>query len=147
MLNTAVVLGVINWSVTPGIIYLYLEKKPSALLRHGAPFQTWDLPVSIKVVRDRILKQDKGDRAFVDLLLMARSLGDSGLETLEVACDLTLQTGVISSAIVLNEMRRLIEAAKPKPLTDIPPSVPTLTLEPLADCSRYDTLRSARHVH
>ena len=89
----------------------------------------------------------QGDRAFVDLLLMARSLGDSGLETLEVACDLTLQTGVISSAIVLNEMRRLIEAAKPKPLTDIPPSVPTLTLEPLADCSRYDTLRSARHVH
>jgi len=123
------------------------EKAQCTLLRHGAPFQTWDLPVSIKVVRDRILKQDKGDRAFVDLLLMARSLGDSGLETLEVACDLTLQTGVISSAIVLNEMRRLIEAAKPKPLTDIPPSVPTLTLEPLADCSRYDTLRSARHVH
>ena len=83
-------------------------------LRHGAPFQSWDLPLSIKVVRDRILKQDKGDRAFVDLLLMARSLGDSGLETLEVACDLTLQTGVISAAIVLNEMRRLTEAAKPK---------------------------------
>jgi transposase len=122
-----------------------LEKKPGAL-RHGAPFQTWDLPVSIKVVRDRILKQDKGDRAFVDLLLMARSLGDSGLETLEVACDLTLQTGVMSAAIVLNEMRRLTEAAKPKPLHDTP-STPTLTLEPLADCSRYDTLRSARHVH
>lgn len=46
-----------------------LEKKPGAL-RHGAPFVTWDLPVSIKVVRDRILKQDKGDRAFVDLLLI-----------------------------------------------------------------------------
>jgi hypothetical protein len=122
-----------------------LEKKPGAL-RHGAPFQSWDLPVSIKVVRDRILKQDNGDRAFVDLLLMARSLGDSGLETLEVACDLTLQTGVMSAAIVLNEMRRLTEAAKPKPLHDTP-STPTLTLEPLADCSRYDTLRSARHVH
>jgi len=48
-----------------------LEKKPGAL-RHGAPFVTWDLPVPIKVVRDRILKQDKGDRAFVELLLMAR---------------------------------------------------------------------------
>ena len=87
-----------------------LEKKPGAL-RHGAPFQTWDLPVPIKVIRDRILKQDKGDRAFVDLLLMARSLRDNGLETLEVACDLTLQTGIMSSAIVLNEMRRLTEAA------------------------------------
>ncbi|MFZ2168208.1 MAG: IS21 family transposase [Methylococcaceae bacterium] len=65
-----------------------LEKKPGAL-RHGAPFVTWDLPVSIKVVRDCILKQDKGDRAFVDCLLMARDLGDSGLDALDVACDLT----------------------------------------------------------
>jgi hypothetical protein len=52
----------------------------------------------------------------------------------------------MSAAIVLNEMRRLTEAAKPKPLHDTP-SAPTLTLEPLADCSRYDTLRNARHVH
>lgn len=123
-----------------------LEKKPGAL-RHGAPFVTWDLPVAIKVVRDRILKQDKGDRAFVDLLLMARDLGEAGLDTLDVACDLTLQTGVISAAIVLNEMRRLTEAAQPKPLANTLASTPTLTLEPVADCSRYDTLRSARHVH
>ncbi|MFZ2168918.1 MAG: hypothetical protein WAW61_04690 [Methylococcaceae bacterium] len=115
-------------------------------LRHGAPFQSWDLPLAIKVVRDRILKQDKGDRAFVDLLLMTRSLGDSGLETLDVACDLTLQTGIMSAAIVLNEMRRLTEAAKPKPLHDSS-SIPALTLKPVADCSRYDTLRSERHVH
>jgi transposase len=123
-----------------------LQKKPGAL-RHGAPFQTWELAVPIKVVRDRLLKQDQGDRAFVDLLLMARSLGDCGLETLEVACDLTLQTGVISAAIVLNEMRRLTDAAKPKALQDLPLSTPTLTVEPVADCSRYDTLRSLRHVH
>jgi len=125
---------------------LVLEKKPGAL-RHGAPFVSWDLPVAIKVVRDRILKQDKGDRAFVDCLLMARDLGDTGLDALEVACDLTLQTGVISAAIVLNEMRRLTEAAKPKVLDSTPASVPTLTLEPMADCSRYDSLRSVRHVH
>ncbi|MGZ8916419.1 MAG: IS21 family transposase [Methylobacter sp.] len=123
-----------------------LEKKPGAL-RHGAPFQTWDLPVPIKVVRDRILKQEQGDRAVVDLLLMAKDLGDNGLDALEVACDLTLQTGVISAAIVLNEMRRLTEAAKPKALDETPASTPTLTLEPVADCSRYDSLRSTRHVH
>ena len=98
------------------------------------------------MIRDRILKQDKGDRAFVDLLLRARSLGDSGLETLEVAGDLTLQTGSMSAAIVLKEMRRLTEAAKPKPLHDTP-SIPALTLEPVADCSHYDTLRSAHPVH
>jgi hypothetical protein len=123
-----------------------LEKKPGAL-RHGAPFQNWDLPVSIKVVKDRILKQAKGDQAFVDLLLMARTLGDSGLETLEVACDLTLETGIISAAIVLNEMRRLTETAKPQSLNYTPSSTPKLTLEPIADCSRYDLLRSVRHVH
>lgn len=122
-----------------------LEKKPGAL-RHGAPFVRWDLPVAVKVVRDRILKQAKGDRAFVDLLLMARDLGGHGLEALEVACDLTLQTGVISAAIVLNEMRRLTEAARPKPL-DASAAMPALALEPVADCRRYDSLRSVRHAH
>jgi hypothetical protein len=35
---------------------------------------TWDLPVPM-VVLDCILKQSKGDRAFLDLLLIARDLG------------------------------------------------------------------------
>jgi hypothetical protein len=39
-----------------------LEKKPGAL-RHGVPFQRWDLPVPIRTVRDRILTQEHGDRA------------------------------------------------------------------------------------
>jgi len=123
-----------------------LEQKPGAL-RHGAPFQQWDLPTPIRIVRDRLLKQDKGDRAFVELLLMARSLGENGLETLEVACDLTLQTGVIAAAIVLNEMRRLTEAARPKALQDLPASIPTLQIEVQADCSRYDSLRRSCYEH
>ena len=123
-----------------------LEKKPGAL-RHGAPFQQWDLPVPIRIVRDRILKQDKGDRAFVELLLMARALSEAGLETLEVACDLVLQTGIIAAPIVLNEMRRLSEAARPRILQDIALSTPVLQIEPKADCSRYDSLRRTRHDH
>ncbi len=123
-----------------------LDKKPGAL-RHGVPFVNWDLPVAIKIVRDRILKQEKGDRAFVDLLLMTRDLGDDGLDALEVACDLTIQTGVISAAIVLNEMRRLTETITPKALNDTPASIPILTVEPTADCHRYDSLRRMRHVH
>jgi hypothetical protein len=51
-----------------------LERKQGAL-RNGAPFRDWDLPQSIQLVRDRILKQPKGDRAFVELLLMAREAG------------------------------------------------------------------------
>ena len=123
-----------------------LEKKPGAL-RHGAPFQSWDLPASIRIVRDRILKQPQGDRAFVDCLLMARELDNKGLETLEVACDLTLATGVITSAIVLNEMRRLTESARPKALDKTTHTLPKLRTEPVADCSRYDSLRSIHHVH
>jgi len=123
-----------------------LEKKPGAL-RHGAPFQQWDLPASIRVVRDRLLKQAKGDRAFVELLLMARSLGETGLETLEVACDLTLQTGIVAASIVLNEMRRLTEATRPKTLSGMALSLPTLQLEIQAGCSRYDSLRTLQHEH
>lgn len=123
-----------------------LEKKPGAL-RHGAPFQDWDLPAPIRVVRDRILKQPKGDRAFVDCLIMARDLGEKGIEVLEVACDLTLGTGIITSAIVLNEMRRLTEEAKPKPLDAAQHGLPTLSVEPAADCSRYDSLRGIPYVH
>jgi len=122
------------------------EKKPGAL-RHGAPFQQWDLATPIRIVRARILKQDKGDRAFVELLLMARSLGETGLETLEVACDLTLQTGIIAAAIVLNEMRRLTEAARPKTLQSLSASIPTLQIEVQADCSRYDSLRGRRYEY
>jgi hypothetical protein len=103
--------------------------------------------VSIGVIRDRLLKQEKGDRAFVELLLMARGLGGIGLETLEVACDLTLQTGVITAAIVLNEMRRLSEATRPKTLASIALTIPTLRMEPIANCSRYDSLREHRYDH
>ncbi len=118
-----------------------LEKKPGTL-RHGAPFQSWDLPVPIRVVRDRILKQSKGDRAFVELLLLAREVG---LEVLEVACELTLETGVITAPLVLNAMRRLSAPSRPQPLDGAP--APPLHTEPLADCSRYDSLREVSHVH
>ncbi|MFL1495519.1 Mu transposase domain-containing protein [Pseudomonas antarctica] len=46
-----------------------LEKKPGAL-RNGAPFVEWDLPASIKHVRERLHKQPRGDRAFVEFLLL-----------------------------------------------------------------------------
>ena len=86
-------------------------------------------------------------RANTALLLMARELGGSGLETLEVACDLTLQSGVICSAVVVNAMQRLTEASRPKTLESANTSIPQLTLEPIADCGRYDSLRRVTYVH
>ena len=81
-----------------------LEKKPGAL-RNGAPFVSWELPKPICLVRDEILKQPRGDRAFVELLMLA---GEAGLEALTVACELTLEAGVVNAPIVMNELRRLI---------------------------------------
>lgn len=117
-----------------------LEKKPGAL-RHGAPFVQWELPQAIQRVRDRILKQPKGDRAFVELLLMAR---EAGLDVLQVACELALENGVVSTAVVLNEMRRLI--APPQPTTLNLPDQLQLKNAPQANCARYDDLRGSHHV-
>lgn len=117
-----------------------LERKPGAL-RNGTPFREWDLPRSIQLVRDRILKQPKGDRAFVELLLMAR---DVGLEPLEVACDLVLDGNVVTASVVMNAMQRLV--APMQPVTMNVPDMLKLEAEPLADCGRYDRLRGVSHV-
>lgn len=42
-------------------------------LRNGVPFVEWDLPAAIQQVRERLLKQPRGDRAFVELLLVVRA--------------------------------------------------------------------------
>lgn len=117
-----------------------LEKKPGAL-RHGAPFVTWDLPLPIRNVRDRLLTQPKGDRAFVELLQLAR---EAGLEALQVACELSLETGVVTGAVVMNELRRLL-APQPPARISLPEQL-QLRSEPLADCARYDQLRGGAHV-
>ena len=118
-----------------------LERKPGAL-RHGAPFLGWDLPVSIKRVRDRLLKQPQGDKAFVEVLVMAK---EAGLETMETACALTLETGVVNASVVINELRRLLEPPRVKTLTAAESL--SLHVEPAADCSRYECLLRGRYVH
>lgn len=117
-----------------------LEKKPGAL-RHGAPFQDWDLPEPVQQVRKRLLQQAQGDRAFVDCLLLARA---HGLEALETACELVLESGIVSGSIIQNEMRRLTEPFRPKELTA--GQYLQLNREPQADYQRYDHLLGVHHV-
>jgi transposase len=119
-----------------------LDKKPGAL-RDGAPFVTWDLPRPIITVRDRILKQPKGDRAFVELLMLA---GEAGLEALTVACELALESNVINAPVVMNALRRLLSPPRPVTTITIPDGI-ALTMEPVANCHRYDYLLGAGHVH
>lgn len=56
-----------------------------------------------------------------------------------------LANSIIATAIVMNEMRRLNEVARPKTLRSIT-QAPTLQIEPKADCSRYDNLRRMRMI-
>ena len=118
-----------------------LEKKPGAL-RHGIPFQTWDLPEAIQRVRKKLLRQSKGDKAFVDCLLLAKEVG---VDAFEIACELALKSGVVTGSIVLNEMRRLTEPNRSQELTVCHHF--KLTEEPKADFQRYDHLLGAHHVH
>lgn len=112
--------------------------KPGAI-RHGVPFQ--ELPAPILAVRDKILRQPKGDRAFVELLLAVQ---EHGLEVLQVACELALEYGTPSAAIVMNEVRRLVDPPPPVPLAT---GQWHLSLEPVANCSRYDELLGDVYVH
>jgi hypothetical protein len=117
-----------------------LETKPGAL-RHGQPFIEWQLPLAIVAVRTFLLKQPKGDRAFADLLLAARS---SGLEALDVACQLALEHGHPHASVVLNELRRLTEPMH-RPIMEVPVAL-ILRNEPTANCGRYDSLLGGCHV-
>jgi hypothetical protein len=52
------------------------------------------------------MKHPKGDRAFVELLMVA---GETELDALTVACELALESGSVTGPVVLNELRRLME--------------------------------------
>jgi hypothetical protein len=92
-------------------------------------------------VRDRILKQPTENRAFVELLMMACEVGP---EPLQVACELVLGGNVVTAAVVMNEMRRLVAPSTPNPL--LVPDMLKRQTEPRADCSRYDHLRGGSHA-
>lgn len=105
-------------------------------------FVQWDLPKPIQRVREHLLKQPKGDRDFVELLIAA---GEAGLEALTVACELALEYGAVNAPVILNELRRLISPDRPASIQLVERIA--LSVEPLADCERYDHLRGACHVH
>jgi len=116
-----------------------LERKPGAL-RNGAPFVQWELPAPIAAVKAKLMKQPKGDRAVVEILLALR---EHGSELLCVACELTLEQHTVSAAVVLNHVHRL-KAPFPMAALQVPEHL-SLVHEPQADCARYDQLRVASH--
>jgi transposase len=113
-----------------------LTRKPGAM-RNGAPFKGWILPGALGRVRQKLRSAEDGDRQMVKIL--AAVLSD-GLAEVEVACAEALSAGLCSSDVVLNVLSRQRPPAFPAAIQV--PSALTLRHEPVADCARYDTLRS-----
>ena len=115
-----------------------LARKPGAL-RNGAPFRDWQLPPALATVRTRLGRGDAADRQFVGVL--AAILTD-GLEAVEAACREALASGTCSRDVILNILARRHDVT-PAPTVTVPAAL-TLSIEPAADCGRYDRLRAVR---
>jgi hypothetical protein len=113
-----------------------LARKPGAL-RNGAPFKHWVLPRAIEKVRARLRAAADGDRQMVEILAAAMT---DGLLAVEAACAEALENGVHSADVVINILARRRDPEPPAPIAT--PATLRLRLAPVADCARYDSLRS-----
>jgi hypothetical protein len=113
-----------------------LARKPGAL-RNGAPFRDWVLPAALERVRRRLAGSDDGDRQMVAILSAVLT---DGLPAVEAACAQAMSEGVHSSDVIINILTRHRD---PGPTaTILTPDALTLRHTPIADCGRYDQLRS-----
>jgi hypothetical protein len=89
-------------------------------------------------VRRRLKAADDGDRQMVSILTAVLS---DGLDAVETACQQALAENACSSSVILNILARRRDPAPA--VTILTPDALRLTIEPRADCARYDSLRRA----
>ena len=121
----------------PGHYVPVLARKPGAL-RNGAPFKDWVLPAGLDRVRRKLAGSNDGDRQMVKIL--AAVLSDR-LPAVEAACVQALAEGVHSADVILNILARQRDPGPSAPI--MTPAALRLRHAPVADCARYDQLRSA----
>ena len=114
-----------------------LARKPGAL-RNGAPFKDWVLPPGLERIRRKLAGSADGDRQMVSILTTVLS---DGLPAVEAACQEALREGVHSADVVINILARQREPAPAASITT--PEALRLQHTPVADCTRYDSLRRA----
>jgi hypothetical protein len=107
-------------------------------LRNGAPFKDWELPAGLAEVRSRLKSHVDGDRQFVKIL---GAVLEHGLAAVEAACAEALEAGIASGDVILTVLARRRQPVLPPSITT--PDALRLKFEPVADCSRYDSLRRA----
>jgi hypothetical protein len=113
-----------------------------AWLRHaptwhnGAPFKNWVLPSGLARVRRKLRGSNDGDRQMAKVLAAVQTDGHSNVE---VACAEALDQGTHSADVILNILSR--KRVTPPPMTIMTPEALRLRHVPIADCTRYDSLR------
>jgi hypothetical protein len=96
------------------------------------------LPGGLDRVRRKLAGSADGDRQMVSILTAVLS---DGLPAVEAACQEALREGVHSADVVINILARRRE---PPPVAPVmTPAALQLLHAPIADCTRYDTLRRA----
>ena len=94
----------------------------------GAPFVNWQLPDAMLRIKDPDMKGQGGDRAFVDLLMLAQ---EHGIETVAAAGDLAVEQNALrlpAILTVINQRGELIRV----PLAQNS-DYPRLTMRPQAN--------------
>jgi hypothetical protein len=89
-------------------------------------------------IRRKLSGSADGDRQMVKVLA---AVLEDGLPTVEAACAETLEHGVHSADVILNILARRRDPGPP--LTILTPDALKLQHAPLADCAKYDQLRSS----
>jgi len=117
-----------------------IERKPGAL-RNGAPFKT--MPEPLQELQRQLLKNAGGDRVMAQVL---SAIPLHGLDTVLVAIEIALEGGRASAEHVINTLSRLKDGARPLAVLQIDTPL-TLQTPPLANVSRYDSLRTQEVSH
>ncbi len=113
-----------------------IDRKPGAL-RNGAPFA--EMPEPLQRLRQALLRRPGGDRMMADVLACVPV---HGLEAVEVACELILESGNTSAEHVVNVLSRLRDTPRP-PTLDTQLKISEL---PRADAERYDRLHDGEEA-
>ncbi len=108
-----------------------VDRKPGAL-RNGAPFA--EMPAPLKQLKLGLLRHEGGDKIMAQVLA---AVPTAGLEAVLTAVELVIKSGVLSAEHVLNVLARL----NASPLPESVETTLTLKETPLANTSRYDSLR------
>lgn len=114
-----------------------VQRKPGAL-RNGAPFA--DMPAPLQRLRQGLLRREGGDKA---MALVLACVPTAGLECVLVAVELVVESGALS----VEHVHKVLARLNSRPQPDCVETTLELSQAPLANTSRYDSLRTEVEVH